>query len=82
MLAALCNTLKTLGGFSLDPGDLEERWGKLSAQIEQMIQRKPELQRMIEDLRQEKRKVSLAGLKATVKKDDKIINLQDFFEPK
>lgn len=82
LLAALCRVLNIFGGFSLDPGDLEERWGKLSEQIEQAIQRKPELLRMIEDLRQEKRKVSLAGLKAAVKKDDKVINLQDFFEPK
>ncbi|KPJ78481.1 MAG: hypothetical protein AMJ54_03095 [Deltaproteobacteria bacterium SG8_13] len=82
LLAALCSVLKTFGGFSLDPGDLEERWGKLSDQIEQTVKRKPELQRMIEDLRQEKRKVSLAGLKAAAKKDDKVINLQDFFEPK
>jgi proteasome assembly chaperone (PAC2) family protein len=82
LLAGLCNALQAFGGFSLDPGDLEERWGKLNDQIEQMIQRKPDLQRMIEELRQEKRKVSLADLKATVKKDDKIINLQDFFEPK
>lgn len=80
LLAALCSVLQTLGGFSLDPGDLEERWRTLSDQIEQMIRRKPELQRLIEDLRQEKRKVSLAGLKATVRKDNKIINLQDFFE--
>ncbi len=82
LLAGLCGVLKTVGGFSLDPGDLEERWDKLSGQIEQMIKRKPELQRAIEELQQEKRKVSLAGLKATVKKDDKVINLQDFFEPK
>jgi proteasome assembly chaperone (PAC2) family protein len=82
LLAGLCSVLQTFGGFSLDPGDLEERWRKLNHQIEQMIQRKPELQRMIEDMRQEKRKVSLADLKATVKKDNKIINLQDFFEPK
>ena len=70
------------GGFTLDPGDLEERWQKLSDQIEVMIKRKPELQQMIEDLRQQKRKVSIAGLKAAAKKDDKVIDLQDFFEPK
>ncbi len=82
LLSALCNVLKTFGGFTLDPGDLEERWQKLSDQIEVMIKRKPELQQMIEDLRQQKRKVSIAGLKAAAKKDDKVIDLQDFFEPK
>ncbi len=82
LLAGLCSVLQAFGGFSLDPGDLEERWVKLSDQIEEMIKRKPDLQHMIEDLQKEKRKVSLAGLKASVRKDDKIINLQDFLEPK
>ena len=82
LLAALCNILRTFGRFAVNPGDLEERWEKLSEQIEGMIKRKPELQQMIEDLRQQKRKVSIAGLKAAAKKDDKVIDLQDFFEPK
>ena len=82
LLAELCGVLKTVGGFSLDSGDLEERWRKLSRQIEKMIDGKPELQRMIAELRKEKRKVSLADMKAAVKKDDKVIDLQDFFEPK
>ena len=74
--------LTSIGGFSLDPRNLEKRWLRLSEQIEQMIESKPELQRMIEELRKEKRKVSLAGLRAGGKTDDKVINLQDFFEPK
>ena len=82
LLAALCGVLTTVGGFSLDPTNLEERWRKLSKQIEQMVERKPELQRMIEELQKEKRKVSLADLRAGGKKDEKVINLQDFFEPK
>ena len=82
LLAGLCGVLQLIGGFSLDAGDLEARWDKLSEQIEQMINSNPEMQRMIEELRKEKRKISLAGLKAAAKKDEKIINLQDFFEPK
>ncbi len=82
LLSALCNALSTFGGFSVDPGDLEERWQKLSDQIEEMIKRKPDLQHMIEDLRQQKRKDSIAGLKAAAKTDDKVIDLQNFFEPK
>ena len=82
LLVELCAVLNTVGGFSVAPGDLEQRWNRLNEQIEQLISSKPELQRMIEELQAEKRKVSLAGLKATVKKDEKIINLQDFFEPK
>ena len=82
LLAGLCGVLTNVGGFSLDPGNLEKRWLRLSEQIEQMIESKPELQRMIEELRKEKRKVSLAGLRAGGKTDDKVINLQDFFEPK
>jgi uncharacterized protein YbcI len=71
-----------LGNFQLDTPDLEANWKKLKEQINQLIDGNSELQSLISSLRKEKVKGSTTSLKGTLKNDEKIINLQDFLDPK
>jgi proteasome assembly chaperone (PAC2) family protein len=82
ILAYLGGLIAKLGNFHLDTLALEENWGKLKGQINKLIDGNSELQSLISNLRKEKAKGSTAGLKGTLKSDEKIINLQDFLDPK
>lgn len=81
ILAHLGKLLASLGGFELDTQDLEANWEKLSVQIENLIANNPELQEVIKELRKAKSRGSETAIKGAVK-DEKIINLQDFLQPK
>ena len=62
--------------------ELKAGWRKLEKQIEALIEDNSEIQALIDNLRKEKVKGSVADLKGAVKSDEKIINLQDFLDPK
>jgi hypothetical protein len=66
------------GGFDLDTEELDNTWRDLSKQIQGVIDKNPELQGMIKDLR----KAKIKGSWNTAKKHDKIIHLEDFLKPK
>jgi regulator of replication initiation timing len=74
--------LATVGGFELSIEDLETSWQKLKVQIENLIENNAELQAMINELRKAKVRGSAAQMKGTLKSDEKIINIQDFLQPK
>ncbi|MBN2125463.1 MAG: PAC2 family protein [Deltaproteobacteria bacterium] len=78
LLSRLGAVLSSFGGFDLDTGELETVWSEVSAQIQGLIDKSPELQTMIDDLRKAKRKSSLDP----AKKGDKVIHLEDFQKPK
>ena len=82
ILAHLGKLLASLGGFELDTGNLETSWEKLNAQIEKLIENNAELQAVIKELRKAKVRGSAAEMKGAIKSDEKIINIQDFLEPK
>lgn len=82
ILSYLGELIAGLVNFKLDTMDLQANWKKLEAQIEELIAGNSELQSLISNLRKEKLKGSTANLKGTVKSGDKVINLQDFLEPK
>jgi proteasome assembly chaperone (PAC2) family protein len=82
LLSHLGGLIAELGNFQLDTPDLEANWKKLKEQINQLIDGNSELQSLISNLRKEKVKGSTTSLKGTVKSDEKIINLQDFLDPK
>lgn len=82
ILSHLAGLLSRLGDFQIDTRDLEDNWKKLKAQIQQLIDGNSELQTLINNLRKEKVKGSTTNLKGTLKTDDKVINLQDFLDPK
>lgn len=68
--------------FQLDTLDLQGNWKKLENQINTLVEGNSELQSLISNLRKEKAKGSAASLRGAAKSDEKIINLQDFLDPK
>jgi proteasome assembly chaperone (PAC2) family protein len=82
ILSRLGSLLSTLGNFQLDTRDLDANWAKLREQIQHLIDSNSELQSLVDKLRKERVKGSTAGLKATLKGDEKVINLKDFLDPK
>jgi hypothetical protein len=82
LLSHLGQLVAGLGNFQLDTPDLEANWIKLKEQINQLIDGNSELQSLISSLRKEKVKGLTTSLKGTLKSDEKIINLQDFLDPK
>jgi len=81
ILAHLGKLLASLGGFELNTEDLEVNWEKLNIQIENLIENNAELQAVVKELRQAKTRGSNTALKGDVK-DEKIINIKDFLQPK
>lgn len=81
ILAHLGKLLASLGGFELNTEDLEVNWEKLNIQIENLIENNAELQAVVRELRQAKTRGSNTALKGDVK-DEKIINIKDFLQPK
>ena len=78
LLSHLGSILSTWGGFTLDTQELDRTWKELSKQIQGIIDKNPELQAMISDLRKSK----IKGSWDEAKKGDKVIHLEDFLKPK
>ncbi len=82
ILAHLGKLLASLGGFELNTENLETSWEKLNIQIENLIENNAELQEVVKELRKAKVRGSAADMKGAIKSDEKIINIQDFLQPK
>ncbi|UCF58014.1 MAG: PAC2 family protein [Deltaproteobacteria bacterium] len=76
LLSHLGSLLSSWGGFKLDTEDLETTWRNLGKQIQGIIDKNPELQGMINDLR----KAKVKGSWDTARKSDKVIHLNDFLK--
>jgi proteasome assembly chaperone (PAC2) family protein len=79
LLAHLGDFLSDWCGFSLDTGELSITWRELSKQIQAIIDKNPELQGMIQDLRKTKFRGEVWDMG---KRSDKIIKIEDFLKPK
>ena len=82
ILSHLGNLMARLGNFDLDTEHLDKNWLALREQINTLIEGNSELQNLIAGLRKEKAKGSTARLDGKIAGDEKIINLQDFLDPK
>ncbi len=76
LLSDLGGLLSQWAGFELDTSELDATWKELNRQIQAIIDKNPELQGMINDLRKAKIKGSLNS----ARKHDKVIHLEDFFK--
>jgi len=74
--------LAFLGDFRLELEELENSWNELNEQIQNLIESKPELRDMISKLRKAKLRGSWESMKGSIKKDEKVIDIKDFLEPK
>jgi proteasome assembly chaperone (PAC2) family protein len=82
ILAHLGALLSYLGEFKLDMEALENSWKELNEQIQGLIESKPELRNLISKLRKAKVRGSWDSMKSTIKKDEKVIDIKDFLDPK
>ena len=82
ILSYLGRLIAEIAKFRLDTLDLDANWQTVEEQINKLIENNHELQSLISNLRKEKVKGSTAALRGAAKSDEKIINLQDFLEPK
>ena len=78
LLSQLGAVLSSWTGIRLDTQELDRTWKDLSKQIQGIIEKNPELQSMVNDLRKSK----LKGSWDTARKQDKVIHLEDFLKPK
>jgi hypothetical protein len=78
----LGDLLSFLGDFKLNTEDLETGWKVLNVKIQGLIENNPEFQTVINELRKAKVKGSWANVAGSIKKDEKVINIKDFLEPR
>lgn len=81
LLSHLGSLLASIGDFDLNTADMEKKWKELNLQIQELIEKNPQLQEMLSDIRKEKVKGSWKNMKDASEKDHKIINLADFIKP-
>lgn len=81
LLSQLASLLAFIGGFGLDTLELDASWKELNRQIQGLIEKNPELQTMINELRKAKVRGSWASLKESAGKGSKVISLEDFLKP-
>lgn len=82
ILSHLGGLIAQLGNFHLDTEYLDKNWETLKGQINTLIEGNSELQTLIANLRKEKAMGSTARLNGKAAGNEKIINLQDFLDPK
>lgn len=82
LLASLGALLSGMWDIAIDTAELEISWDNMSAQIQEMVDKNPEVQDLIRKLRKEKVKGSFADMKSSTRNGEKVIHLQDFLEPR
>ena len=81
LLSQLASLLSSIGEFNLDTEELDTSWKELNRQIQGLVEKNPEFQTMINELRKAKVRGSWASLKESSKKGSKVISLKDFLKP-
>jgi predicted ATP-grasp superfamily ATP-dependent carboligase len=82
LMAHLVGLLAKLGGFQLDTQELESAWQRLHEHIQGLLEKNEELQKLVSKLRKEKMRGNWSAVKPPADSSGKVINLQDFLEPK
>jgi len=81
LLNHLASMVSSFCSLELDLKDLEDNWEKLKVQIQELVDSKPELREMIQQLRKVKIK-GTSNIRNALRGDEKVINLMDFMDPK
>ncbi|MFO7784205.1 MAG: PAC2 family protein [Thermodesulfobacteriota bacterium] len=77
LLSHLGLILGSWGGFDIETGELDQTWRELNRQIQEIIEKNPELQDMISNLR----KAKVKGSWEAATRHDNVIHLEDFLKP-
>lgn len=78
IMAHFVEVIAFLGGFHLDASELESGWETLREKLKELVDSRPELQAVVKEIQRQKVRGSVASMKASPRRNDKIINLQDF----
>jgi proteasome assembly chaperone (PAC2) family protein len=82
LMAHLGSLLSFLVGFTLDTEEIEASWKELNKHIQELVEKTPELDAMINELRKAKVRGSWASMKESERKGEKVIRLADFLKPR
>ncbi len=82
IMAHLGNLLSFLGDFRLDTKELEKSWEKLTEKIQDAVETNPDLASLVTKIRKQKVRGTLEGKRTSSKENQKVINIQDFINPK
>ena len=82
LLASLAERLSGLAGLDLPTDALHEGWREVEARIEALIQEDPEVQAVVENLKETEGKGDPPRRPRPAPSGEKVINLSDFMEPK
>jgi regulator of replication initiation timing len=74
--------LSAVTGFEIDISKLESAWKELKAQIDELILKNPELQSIVKKMQKAKKEGAKLKLRQTLKKEGKVIHIENFLEPK
>ena len=82
MMSHLGSLLSYFGEFELETEELEKKWKDLEKEIQRLVETHPEVQALVKELRKAKVRGSWERMKDSAGQNGKVINLQDFLEPK
>ncbi len=77
LLSHLGSILAAWGRFRMDTSELDASWRDVNKQIQEIIDKNPELQQMVNDLR----KAKVKGSWDSAKRHDNVIHLEEFLKP-
>ncbi|MFO7964581.1 MAG: PAC2 family protein [Desulfobacterales bacterium] len=81
LLSTLGRLLSYLGHFNIDMDVLEDNWERLQPEIQELIEKNPQIKSAVERLMKQRSREA-AALHKSVDPKEKIIDLSDFLEPK
>jgi hypothetical protein len=82
-MSSLGKVLAFLAEFDIDTADLEKKWKTMEYQIDKLVAKNPEIQKIISNIRKSQSTKNIRPRPREVTKGGtKIIDLKDFLDPK
>ena len=82
LLSSLGQVLAAYTGLNIELSKLESAWQEMKAQIDQLVSQNPELQSIVKGMQKAKQEGAKLKLQQAIKKDEKVIHIEDFLDPK
>jgi proteasome assembly chaperone (PAC2) family protein len=82
LMSQLVRIICSFAGCDFDTKDLDEKWEKVSEQIQEAVEESPKLQEIVESLKKDRQRGSLKVVRGMVDTSGKVVDLRDFFNSK
>jgi proteasome assembly chaperone (PAC2) family protein len=82
LLSHMAKLLEKISRVDLDTADLDRDWDQLSRQIQTLIGKNGDLQKLVSDIRKDQMKGTSPDPKRSLPSDHKVIHLTDFLDPR